>query len=557
MQGTADIELVSTRAISATVTRTRINLAIAAVLAMFCAIVLRLVLLGMVVTDASIDGQSRAAIQAGLPLVTDRNGIPMALDVRVPSLFAEPRRIIDVEEVVQKLGPILPDLDPDWLRGRLSGDRGFVWLKRELTPAIEDRVMQLGLPGLDFITESRRFYPAGAEAAHILGGVDIDNRGIAGIQLRIDRDLSEVQAIGLGGERGLSPVALSIDMRVQHIMRTELQQAITRFRAIAGAGVMLDVTTGEILALVSLPDFDPNDPRGGQRPEALNRITAGVYELGSTFKTITLAAALDAGAIGIADMIDARQGVRYGRFTLNHGKHQILSVADVFRYSDNIGTIRIMQALGKDNLRAFLTRAGFDSDLAVELPERARSQLPAQFSEVGSATASYGYGFSVTPLHMASALGGLVNNGNLVPPTLFRRSLDEAQALARPIVSPQTSADMRYLLRNNGLQGSGRVDQIARGFRVGGKTGTAEKVVNGGYSKTLNLTLFTAVFPIEAPRYALLVMLDEAKAETETGARTAGWNSAEVSGQIIQRSAPLLGVAPRPGLASDAPQVIR
>jgi cell division protein FtsI (penicillin-binding protein 3) len=304
--------------------------------------------LGLAVPDTTIEGRTRDMIQASRPDIVDRNGIVMAVDISVPSLFAEPRRISDVPDTVDKLRTVLPDLDRNWLLGRLSGNSGFVWIRRELTPALKERIMGLGLPGIDFINENRRFYPGGAEASHVIGTVDIDNRGTAGVELALDREYVEVlHDVGLARGQSLEPVELSIDMRVQHVMRQELVTAIARFRAIAGAGVMIEVRTGEVVALVSLPDFDPNVPASALEKDAINRITAGSYELGSTFKTVTIAAALDGGSLAIDDLVDAREGVRFGRFVLDHGKHRILSVPEIFRFSDNIGTIRIMQAMGK------------------------------------------------------------------------------------------------------------------------------------------------------------------------------------------------------------------
>ncbi len=524
----------------------RIRMMVVSVLAGFVLIGGRLALLGTVTTDDAIEGVARDIIQASRPPILDRNGIVLAVDIRVPSLFAEPRRIIDVDEAVHKLRTVLPDLDEAWLRGRLTGDEGFVWIKREVPPAIEDQVMRLGLPGIDFLQESKRFYPPGREIAHVIGSVNVDNQGIAGMELAIDRsELAVLQEVGLARGVTLEPKVLSIDMRVQHAMREELLAAIERFKAIAGAGVMVDIRTGEVIAMVSLPDFDPNFPVTALEKESFNRITNGTFELGSTFKSMTIAAALDSGAVGLTDMIDAREGVRFGRFVLDHGKHLIMSVSDVFRWSDNIGTIRIMQAMGKDRLRAFLGVAGFDARSEIELPERAMPQVPAEFSEVGAATASYGYGFASTPMHMTTAVAALMNAGQLVPPTLFKRNEAEAQAISRPVVRPATSAEMIYLHRMNALLGSARrMDAEATGYRAGGKTGTAEKVVDGSYSKTKNITVFTSAFPLEAPRYAMLIMLDEPQAESAQSTREAGWNVAVVSGRIIARVAPMLGVAP-------------
>ncbi|HEV2516873.1 MAG TPA: penicillin-binding protein 2 [Devosia sp.] len=537
------------------ITRGRIAIVAALLVAGFLLIGARLVQLGQERVDDAIEGVTRDVIQASRPPIVDRNGIAIAIDIRVPSLYAEPRRIVDVANTVAQLRTVLPDLDESWLRARLSGDKGFVWLKRELTPAIENAVMALGLPGIDFIEESKRFYPAGSELAHVIGSVNIDNQGIAGTELAIDRDdLAVLQDVGLARGAELKPRMLSIDSRVQYVMRSELLAALARFRAIAAAGAILDIRTGEVISMVSLPDFDPNEPATALRPDRFNRITNGTFELGSTFKTITIAAALDSGAVAIDDMIDAREGVRFGRFLLDHGRHEIMSVSDVFRYSDNIGTIRIMERMGKDRLRAFLGTAGFDQRSAIELPERAAPRVPESFSDVGAATASYGYGFAATPMHMLTAVAALMNKGRLVPPTLFRRSEVEAEQLARPIVSEKTSEEMRYLFRMNALLGSGRnMDAEAIGYRTGGKTGTAEKTIDGRYSKTKNVTVFTSAFPMEDPRYAMLVMLDEAQAENARSTREAGWNVAVVSGRIIQRIAPMLGILPSTAAGIDGP----
>lgn len=547
------IEVTGTARIHNRITRGRIAVVAALLVAGFLLIGGRLVQLGQLRVDDAIEGVTRDVIQASRPPIVDRNGIAIAVDIRVPSLYAEPRRIVDVARTAAELRTVLPGLDEDRLRQRLTGDKGFVWIERELTPAIEQRVMALGLPGIDFIEESKRFYPAGEELAHVIGSVNVDNQGIAGMELAIDReDLAVLQEVGLARGAELEPKVLSIDTRVQYVMRSELLAAIARFRAIAAAGVMLDVRTGEVLAMVSLPDFDPNVPATALKPESFNRITNGTFELGSTFKTITIAAALDSGAVAIDDMIDAREGVRFGRFLLDHGRHEIMSVSDVFRYSDNIGTIRIMEQMGKDRLRAFLGAAGFDQRSQIELPERAAPRVPESFSDVAAATASYGYGFAATPLHMLTAVAALMNKGKLVPPTLFRRSEAEAEQLARPIVSERTSEEMMYLFRMNALLGSGRnMDAEATGYRTGGKTGTAEKTINGRYSKTKNVTVFTSAFPMENPRYAMLVMLDEAQAENTRSTREAGWNVAVVSGQIIQRVAPMLGVLPTTAAGID------
>lgn len=554
---TADDALVirGTNTLRETMTRRRLAITMLMVLAGFTVIGARLVQLGTHRTEMTIEGRTVSEIEASRPPILDRNGIAMAVDIRVPSLYAEPRRIVDVEEAVIKIRWVLPEIDAAWLRARLTGDRGFVWIKRELTPSVRESIMRLGLPGIDFLTESRRFYPGGADAAHVLGAVNIDSQGIAGIERGIDdAGVAALQASGLARGQELSPIRLSIDMRVQHAMRTELVDAISRYKSIAAAGVMMDAVTGEIIALVSLPDFDPNVPASALEEGSFNRITAGNFELGSVVKTVSFAASLDSGAVTLEDSFDARFPVRFGRQAINDykGQNRILSVPEIFRYSSNVGTIRLMQAMGKDRYREFFTRIGFDAPLVTELPERTPPNVPGQFSEVVAATASFGHGFGVSPLHMARALGAFVNGGRLLQPTFYSRTEEDALALATQVIKPETSAQMRELLRFNAIIGSGsRMNKIAVGYRAGGKTGTAEKVVDGRYGQGKNLNVFVTAFPMEAPRYVMLILIDEAEPENSQSGNTAGWNAGEVSGRIIARAAPMLGVAPADSKSND------
>ena len=552
--GAETISLDGGRKSRGNLTKARIRVVVAALFVVFAIVGGRLIQLGSTVTDSTIEGVARDVITASRPPILDRNGLEMAVDIRVPSLFAEPRRIIDVEEAVQKLRTVLPDLDEDWLRKRLTGDKGFVWVKRELTPAIKDKIFQLGIPGIEFVTESKRFYPSGKEASHILGAVNIDNQGTMGIEKHMDDDsLALLQSVGLARGNEMTPVDLSVDLRVQHVMYEQLQDALVRYKAIAAAGVMMDVKTGEIVALASLPDFDPNNPStlfqdyNGVKNDRFNRITSGIYELGSTFKTITMAGALDSGKVKITDQFDARFGVRFGRFTIDdfHGKHRVLSVPEVYKYSSNIGTIKVMQTLGKDDFRAFLTKIGMDQPVPFELPEMRQPKVPAKFSEIVAATASFGHGLSVSPLHMARAVAAFVNDGYMVPPTIYKRSEEEARKLYQPVISPETSAQIRYLMRLNALEGSGtRMNKIANGYRIGGKTGTAEKVVGRSYSSDKTFAVFASAFPLDNPRYAMVIIVDEPQDENPQSGHTAGWNAGEVTGRIVQRVAPMLGIAP-------------
>jgi len=529
-------------------TKARIRWVIAALVLIFGAVAGRLVQLGLVEQDNTIEGQTRDLITASRPAILDRNGLELAVDIRVPSLFAEPRRIIDVEEAAQAIHSVLPEINIDWLRQRLTGDKGFVWIKRELTPAIQEKIMQLGIPGLDFVTESKRFYPGGTESSHILGAVNIDNQGIAGMEKDMDDEgVALLQSIGLARGNELEPVNLSIDLRVQHVMHEVLTDALTRYKAIAAAGVMMDIKTGEVLGLVSLPDFDPNNPVTALEKDRFNRVTSGIYELGSTFKTVTMAAALDSGKVRLTDSFDARFGVRFGRFTIDdfHGKHRILTVPEIYKYSSNIGTIHVMQTLGKDDFRAFLTKVGFDKPVPFELPERRQPTVPPKFSEIVAATASFGHGLSISPLHMARAIAGFVNNGNMPKPTLYKRSVEDAAKDYIKVISPETSERIRYLMRLNALEGSGtRMNKFAAGYRAGGKTGTAEKVVKGRYDSSKTLAVFASAFPLDNPRYAMVVLVDEPHNENEQSGHTAGWNAGEATGRIVQRVAPMLGISP-------------
>ncbi|HEV7275324.1 MAG TPA: penicillin-binding protein 2 [Devosiaceae bacterium] len=550
----APIALDGTRKSRGNLTKARIRWVILALCIGFAVIGGRLVQLGSIVTDSSIEGVERDVITASRPVILDRNGLELAVDIRVPSLFAEPRRIVNVDEAVEALAEVLPDIDRNWLRQRLTGDKGFVWVKRELTPALREKIFNLGIPGLDFVTESKRFYPGGTESSHILGAVNIDNQGIAGVEKYMDSEsLALLQSIGLARGAELTPVNLAVDLRVQHVMHEQLTDALTRYQAIAAAGVIMDVRTGEVVSLVSLPDFDPNSPASafekwnGKDNERFNRITSGIYELGSTFKTVTFAAALDSGMVKLTDSFDARFGVRFGRFTIDdyRGKHRVLTVPEIYKYSSNIGTIRIMQAMGKDNYRAFLTELGFDRPATLELPEKRMPKVPEKFSEIVAATASFGHGLSISPLHMVRAVAGFVNDGYMVTPTLYKRSEAEARETYVPIISPRTSAQIRYLMRLNALEGSGtRMNKAAAGYRVGGKTGTAEKVVDGRYSSEKSLTVFASAFPLDDPQYAMVILVDEPQRENPQSGTTAGWNAGELTGRIVQRVAPMLGISP-------------
>jgi cell division protein FtsI (penicillin-binding protein 3) len=529
--------------------RARIGLAILAFGAVYAVIAVRLVMFAVVPESHFVRrGVARDAVATARPDILDRNGLILATDVRTPSLFAEPRRMIDVDEATELLTAVLPDLDAGELRERLGSRRGFVWLKREITTTQRKEIYRLGLPGVGFLAENKRVYPNSAEVSHLIGHVNIDNQGIAGIEKWLDgHGLQALHMAGLATDRLQKPVELAVDLRAQHALRDELIAAAIKFKVKAAAGLIVDCDTGEIVAMVSLPDYDPNTPKQANDPLRINRLTTGVFELGSTFKALTLAMALDSGKYNLNSPVDARGSLRYGKFSIGdyHGKNRVLTLPEVFIYSSNIGTARLALGLGVDHHKAFLKRLGQLDRLRTELPESAEPLLPKRWGELNTVTIAFGHGLSVAPLQAVAGINALVNGGLLIPPTFMKRTPEEAKKLARQVVKPETSDKMRYLMRLNAEKGTATKAEV-KGYYVGGKTGTSEKVVNGRYSKSKLLTTFTAIMPADKPRYQILIMLDEPQGLPEThGYATSGWNAAPTAGKVIARVAPLLGVEPR------------
>ncbi|WP_370195999.1 MULTISPECIES: peptidoglycan D,D-transpeptidase FtsI family protein [Aurantimonas] len=511
----------------------------------------RLVMWGVAPTESAAAYGAADKIMSDRPDLLDRNGEVLATDIKTASLFAEPRRIIDPDEASELLLGVMPDLDPKWLYRRLASNAGFVWLRRELTPGQQQAVLDLGIPGIGFRTEKRRFYPGGTTAGFIVGHTNVDNQGTAGMEKYIDdQGYRALQDAGLAVGTDLEPVKLSLDLRVQHIVRDELAAAMARYKAIAAGGVVLDVHTGEVVAMTSLPDYDPNQPSQALDKDRMNRMSAGLFEMGSTFKAFTTAMALDSGKVKITDSFDATRPIRMGGFTISdfHGKRRVLSVPEVFIYSSNIGSAKEAEAVGIEGHQEFLTRVGLLSRMTTELPEVATPTQPKVWKQINSVTISFGHGVSTTPLNTAVAAAALMNGGKLIPPTFLPRSRAEAEAVATRVLSEKTSDQMRYLFRLNvaDQRGSGNKADVT-GYRVGGKTGTANKVVNGRYSDTKKFNAFLSAFPMDNPRYVVLVVIDEPQPEDGQYYATAGMNAAPTVGNIIRRSATLLGVRPEFG----------
>ena len=486
---------------------------------------------------------------ASRPDIVDRNGDVLATDIRTVSLFAEPHKIVDADEVIEKLATVLTDIDVKSIYSKLKSNSHFQWLRRQLTPKQQSQILALGIPGIGFRPEKRRFYPGGSTAAHILGYVNIDNRGVAGMERYIDsQGLADLAAVGMTSNQPLEPVKLSIDIRVQSIVHDVVVQSISKYKSIGGGAVVLDVHTGEVLGMASAPDFDPNDPAGGGEEGWLNRMSNGTFEMGSTFKSFTIAMGLDSGKMSLQSMFDARYPIRIGGFTIKdfHGQGRILSVPEIFQYSSNIGTAKIADMVGIDNHKDFLTKLGLLSRMQTQLPEVALPSQPREWKKINSITISFGHGVSTTPLQTAVAGVALVNGGRYIPPTFLTRSRAEAEQIAVQVIKPTTSRDMRFLFDWNGVNGSGRNARVP-GFDVGGKTGTADKVVHGRYVHDKNFNAFLAAFPMDNPQYVVLSFSDEPKTDKGNGAALAAMSAAPMVKEIISRAAPILGVKPKFG----------
>ncbi|GJD98280.1 putative peptidoglycan D,D-transpeptidase FtsI [Methylobacterium isbiliense] len=518
----------------------------------FAVIAGRLVTMALFPDDPTGTAQRAAAgaSTAIRPDIVDRNGEILATDIRTVSLFAEPKNIYDKDEAVELLTAVLPGLNARELREKLSSKKGFVWVKREITPKQQAEVHRLGIPGIGFLPDHKRVYPNGVAAAHVLGFANLDNVGIAGIEKYIDKSgLKDLNSLGfIQRAADLAPVRLSLDLRAQHAVRDELVKGMEHFRAKAAAGLILDVVTGEVIALVSLPDFDPNEPADALHPDRINRMNVGVYEMGSTFKAVTTAMAIDSGKFTINSTFDTAGGVlRYGRQVIHeyHGTGRVLTVPEVFIHSSNIGSAKMALGVGVPGHKAFLKKMGLLDRMRTELPESAEPIVPARWSEINTITIAFGHGLAVAPIQAAAAVAALANGGELVTPTFLKRSEAEAHEKGARVISPQTSEALRFIMRMNAVHGSAKKSAIP-GYFIGGKTGTAEKVINGRYAKNRLFTTFMAISPADKPRYLFLTIMDEPQPAPETfGYATAAWNSGTITGRIIERVGPVLGIPPR------------
>ena len=467
--------------------------------------------------------------------ILDRNGALLATNLPSQSLYVDPTLVLDAVEAARKIHGVLPDLSRQEITDKASAKGSFRWIQRNLTPEQYYAVNRLGLPGFGFRREERRIYPHGSLFVHTLGFAGVDNSGLAGLEAARDSDLKSLAASHGGA------MITSLDSRVQHIVNGELAAAMAEFDAKGAAGIVLDVHSGEVLALSSLPDFNPYDLKSSKADQRFNRATLGVYELGSTFKAFTTAMALEYGVVDLNDRYDATEPLKVARFVIrdDHPQNRWLDIPEIFIHSSNIGAAQMARDVGAERQREFLGRLGMLSKLPLELAENGRPLAPRRWRGINTMTIGYGHGIAVTPLHLINGFATLVNGGIMRPPTLLRR---DGEVAGKRVITRETSDAMRALMRMVVEDGTGKQAEAA-GYLVGGKTGTAEKAVRGGYKKNALITTFVGAFPMDAPRYAVLVMLDEPHGNKAThGFAAAGWNAAPVVSRIVSRIAPMLGV---------------
>lgn len=471
--------------------------------------------------------------------LVDRNGTPLARTIDAWTIAVHPDQVIgDKGALAQKLAELIPEQSAGHYYAMLNSGGSFAYLKRRALPELVNAVNALGEPAIEFQREPDRLYPQSAMAAHVLGYLDAQGRGVAGMEKVLDARLTDPALRG-------QPVALSLDARVQAALESELGRAMTQLQARGAAGVIMDVDTGEVVAMTSLPSFNPNAIQG---PPPRNNVTQSVYELGSTFKPIAVAAAIDSGTItSMSRRFDATRPLQVGRFTINDdpGDEQFrwLTIPETLIYSSNIATARIADELGAERLQEIFRKLGFGTRPEIEV-EGARPLWPTYWARTTVMTTAYGHGIAVTPLHLASAYATMVNGGIYRPATLLK--VDPAKPNpGKRVLAESTSVRMRQLLRLIVLMGTGRKGEAA-GFRVAGKTGTAEAASEGGYDKHRNVSTFAAAFPIDAPRYVMVAMLDSPKANPSIGVyrTTAAWTAAPVVSRVISRTGTLMGVNP-------------
>lgn len=501
------------------------------IIAIFLLIILRMIFIVVMGDKIKISGIYDLHKTSKRANIFDRNGILVATDLKTKSLYVSSVLVKDEQMIARQLSQIFPDLSFHEVLKKISeGKRSKQWIliRRNLTPMQVAQVQNLQTAGLIFEDDRIRVYPQKSIASHYVGYVDLDRKGLAGIEMQYDRAL-------INGE----DLQLAMDVRVQDILHDELQNALSEFHAKAAAGVVMDVNNGEILALSSMPEFDPNLQSGADADQRFNRVTNGVYELGSVMKILTNSLAFEKDLVKMDDVYNVRDPVKYGRFTIRDD-HQIkdeMSVGEIFAYSSNIGTVKIADKIGVENQKDFLAKMGLLKKIEVDFPGLGRPIYPKIWREINLYTISYGHGIAITPLHLASATSAIVNGGILYRPSFLKI---ENQPDGKRVVKESTSAIMRLMLQKVVEEGTGKNANI-EGYEIGGKTGTAERAESGSYNEKQTMASFVAVFPISRPRYLVYIIFDRPNYMFNTG----GMVAAPVAGRIVKNIAPLLGVRPQ------------
>eukprot|EP01037_Dinobryon_pediforme_P018889 gene18889-19220_t len=480
------------------------------------------------------------------PDIVDRNNTILAHDQPIVSVYANLALFPDKNTAIRQIVSALPDLQADSLTKLFASKANLVWIKRNISVQQQSAVRQLNLAGLSFLSEFKRKYPFGRTGAHVLGFLDAAYNGKTGIEKYIDHQgLTGLSGKGaVATSDNLKPVRLSIDIKANEILTDELRKGLVQYQAKAAAGLILDVNSGEVLALASLPDFDPEADLSAYDAKQYNRLTGGVFEFGSAFKLLTLGMALDSKTVDLNSQVDARHPLQLGKFTIHdyHEQDRILSLPETFTFSSNIAHARISQQYGFEKHRAFLEKLGLFETLKTELSDQVKPIVPHGWTKLNSASVSFGHGFAVSPLEASMATAAMVNGGYIVWPTFLAKSEIDPKQSRQKIIQSETSAALRYLLRLNTENGSAKMANPPN-IHVGGTTGTAEKVVDGHYSSSQLFTSFFAFAPIENPKYLFLTILDEPQASTESqGFATAGWNAAPITAHVMERVAPILGL---------------